>query len=86
LAVDAVAIEPVSTANFPANREKNREFRKIASYGAPEIQNYGAVAGFLTRIPYRTEQGIISKEQGILAQEQGNKIGNFPTIGDSTML
>src|ERR1700738_3265663 len=27
LAVDAARIEPVSTSKFPANREKNREFR-----------------------------------------------------------
>jgi hypothetical protein len=26
---DAVAVEPVSTAKFPANREKNREFFKF---------------------------------------------------------
>ena len=26
VAADAVAVEPVSTAKFPANREKNREF------------------------------------------------------------
>jgi hypothetical protein len=27
LAEEAVSCEPVSTAGFPANREKNREFR-----------------------------------------------------------
>jgi hypothetical protein len=26
--VDAAQIEPVSTSQFPANREKNREFRE----------------------------------------------------------
>jgi hypothetical protein len=29
LVADAVAVEPVSTLNFPANREKNREFRQV---------------------------------------------------------
>jgi hypothetical protein len=27
MVADAVAFEPVSTPKFPANREKNREFR-----------------------------------------------------------
>ena len=57
---------------FPANREFNREFCKIAASGAPETPNSGVVAGLLTQFPYSTEQGIISAEQGILAQEQGN--------------
>jgi len=38
---DAVAVEPVSTVKFPANREKNREFCKIAASGAPETPNSG---------------------------------------------
>jgi hypothetical protein len=31
--VDAVRIEPVSTAKFPANRENNREFLRILVFG-----------------------------------------------------
>ena len=31
---DAVLVEPVSTAEFPANRENNREFRQIPARGA----------------------------------------------------
>jgi len=31
VAADAVAVEPVSTPKFPANREINREFRRIRS-------------------------------------------------------
>jgi hypothetical protein len=31
---DAVAFEPVSTLEFPANREKNREFHQIRALGA----------------------------------------------------
>jgi hypothetical protein len=68
---DAVAVEPVSIAKFPANREKNREFCKIAASGAPETLNSAAVAGLPMQIPYSTKQGIILAEQGILAQEQG---------------
>jgi hypothetical protein len=68
---DAVAVEPVSTVKFPANREKNREFYKIAASGAPETLNSAAVAGLPMQIPYSTKQGIISAEQGILPQEQG---------------
>jgi hypothetical protein len=71
MVADAVAVEPVSTVKFPANREKNREFCKIEALGAPETVNSGAVAGLSKQIPYSTEQGIISAEQGILAQEQG---------------
>ena len=31
---DAVAFEPVSALEFPANREKNREFHQIRALGA----------------------------------------------------
>jgi hypothetical protein len=71
MVADEVAFKPVSTAKFPANREKNREFCKIAVSGAPEALNSAAVSGLPMQIPYSTEQGIISAEQGILAQEQG---------------
>jgi hypothetical protein len=30
MVVDAVQLEPVSTPEFPANREINREFRRIS--------------------------------------------------------
>ena len=42
---DAVVVELVSTAEFPANREKNREFYKIVASGAPETPNSGVGAG-----------------------------------------
>ena len=56
---DAVAVEPVSTPKSPANREKNREFCKIATSGAAETANNAVVKGLLVRIPYSTEQGIV---------------------------
>ena len=71
MVADAVLVEPVSAAKFPANREKNREFRKIVASRAPEICNNGLGTGLLTQIPYSTEQGIILAEQGILTREQG---------------
>jgi len=68
---DAVAVEPVSSPKFPANREFYREFCKIVASGAPETANNGFVIGHSMRIPYSTEQGIIFVKQGILAREQG---------------
>jgi hypothetical protein len=68
---DAVQIEPVSKAKFPANREKNRDFCGIAVSILPETANNGVDAGLPRPIPYSTEQGIILAEQRILALEQG---------------
>jgi hypothetical protein len=68
---DAVAVEPVSTPKFPANREKNREFCKLVAFAAAETPNRAVVAGLLMQIPCSMEQGIILVEQGIPAQEQG---------------
>jgi hypothetical protein len=68
---DAVAFEPVSTLEFPANREINREFGKIRALGAILNAYTGAKSEVYSEIPYATEQGIFAKEQGILAQEQG---------------
>ena len=34
MVADAVTCEPVSTLKIPANREKNREFYKIAVFGS----------------------------------------------------
>jgi hypothetical protein len=68
---DAVALEPVSTPKFPANREKNREFRRIRPLNAILNADTRANSKACGEIPYETEQGIISAEQGILAQEQG---------------
>ena len=67
---DAVAVEPVSTPKFPANREINREFCRI--HPLCEILNADtrAISKAFGRIPYATEQGIISAEQGFLTQEQ----------------
>ena len=71
MAADAVAFEPVSTPKFPANREINREFRRIRLLGAILKADTGANSEACSEIPYATEQGIILAEQGILVQEQG---------------
>ena len=48
---DAVTFEPVSTANFPANREINREFCRIAASGVQETVNNAVVTGLPVQIP-----------------------------------
>jgi hypothetical protein len=68
---DAVAVEPVSTAKFPANREINREFCRIRPLCKILKADTRAISKAFSQIPYAKEQGIISAEQGISAQEQG---------------
>ena len=41
MVADAVVVKPVSTRNFVANRE----FYKIAAFGAPETRNNSVGAG-----------------------------------------
>jgi integrase len=66
MVADAVLVEPVSTHEFPANREINREFRRIRTFGANLKADTGANSKASSEIPYSGEQGIISAEQGIL--------------------
>jgi hypothetical protein len=54
MVADAVDVEPVSDPKFPANREKNREYCKIAASGTLEQANNDVVAGLPTQIPYST--------------------------------
>jgi hypothetical protein len=54
LVAGAVDVEPVSNPKFPANREKNREFCKIAASRTLKQSNNGVVAGLPTQIPYST--------------------------------
>jgi hypothetical protein len=69
--VAAVAFEPVSTLEFPANREKNREFHQIRALGTILKADTRANSKACCEIPDAIEQGIISEEQGNLAREQG---------------
>ena len=68
---DAVAFEPVSTRNFPANREINREFFNFTPACDLDARIRPMISGLLSQIPYSMEQRNISAEQGILIQEQG---------------
>ena len=68
---DAVAVEPISTATFPINREINREFCDFRR--APRLRwlTSPKISETWSQIPYSMKQGISPAEQGILAQEQG---------------
>ena len=68
---DAVAFEPVSALQFPANREINREFHRIRAFSAILKADTCVNSEAYSKIPYSTEQGIFAKEQGIFAREQG---------------
>ena len=68
---DAVPVEPVSIPEFPANREINREFRRIRPPGAILKADTRVNSAAYSEIPYATEQGIFAKEQGICTREQG---------------
>ena len=76
VAADAVAFERVSASQFPANREKNREFRRIRALEVIFIADTRAISKACSEIPYATEQGIILTEQGILTKEQGISTAN----------
>jgi hypothetical protein len=71
LAADAVVVERVSAAKFPANREKNREYLRTHLFSEILKAYTRATSAAYSVIPYATEQGTFSAEQGILAQEQG---------------
>jgi hypothetical protein len=74
LVADAVGIEPVSASKFPANREKNREFRRIRASLAFFVSNRPVHSATCRQIPYSTEQGIISMYQGNSFEEQGSEV------------
>ena len=66
MVADAVVSNPFY---YSANREKNREFRKIRPLCNLESLHASNIKGF-QRIPYATEQGNFLKEQGICTREQ----------------
>ena len=57
---------------FPANREINREFRRIPPRGAILTADTRANSEACSEIPCSAEQGIFAKEQGICMQRTGN--------------
>ncbi len=64
LVADTVAVEPVSTAKFPANREKNREFFNFGPHRGLEHPMRPMILRLLSQISYSMEQGTFRKEQG----------------------
>ncbi|MGB8090135.1 MAG: hypothetical protein WCF62_05435, partial [Pseudolabrys sp.] len=62
---DAVQVEPVSTHEFPANREINREFRRIRLLSTICKADAQANSEACLEIPYSAKQGIFTTEQGI---------------------
>jgi hypothetical protein len=72
LAAEAVLIGPVSVGIFPANREKNREFRENRPSQSILKRLLSAVSMTCRQIPYEIEQGIFSAKQGIVSTEQGS--------------
>jgi hypothetical protein len=72
LADDAVSCEPVSATKSPANREINREFRKIRPSTAIFVSDQRANSRAYSRIPYATEQGIFKRVSGNVFRGTGN--------------
>jgi hypothetical protein len=57
--------------DFPANREINREFRRIRLLSAAWKADRQANSVARSEIRYSAEQGIFAQEQGICPREQG---------------
>ena len=68
LADEPVNGEPVSGSEFPVIREKNREFRKIASLEQKTGANFEANSECYRQIPCATEQGITFARTGNFEQ------------------
>jgi hypothetical protein len=62
--VEAVSCELVSRTKFPANREINREFRRIRRAIAIFVSDQPADSIAYSGIPYATEQGIFKCVSG----------------------
>src|SRR3974390_1856442 len=58
LAEDAVRCQPVSSIEFPGNREINREFCEFGPFLAILAPNRGTNSMDCSKIPYAPEQGI----------------------------
>ncbi len=78
MVADAVTVEPVSTPNFPANREKNREISRIWSFNSILKADTRANSKCCHEIPYAKEQGFILEEQGTLDCTPGGEQGIWP--------
>ena len=83
LADEPVNGEPVSGSEFPVIREKNREFRGIASRGPKTGANFEANSECYREIPCATEQGIAFARTGNFEQQNRECIG---AIRESSLL
>ena len=70
--MEAVLIEPVSTSNFPANREINREFCEFRPSCTILAPNQGGHSMACRIIPYAMEQGHNRGVTGNFFQRTGN--------------
>ena len=70
---DAVAVEPVSTPKFPANREINREFCRIRPLGAIFKPDTRVNSEACSEIPYFNGTGNYFEGTG----NSGARAGNF---------
>jgi|SRR5262245_3450396 len=61
----------LSTPEFPANREINRELRRIRLLSSILKADTRANSEACSEIPYLAKQGIFATEQGICPREQG---------------
>jgi hypothetical protein len=59
----AVAVEPVSIPKFPANREKNREYCRIAASGIQETVKCIVVTGFPREFPSRSNRELFRRNR-----------------------
>jgi hypothetical protein len=60
MVADAVVVEPVSTPRFPANREINTEYFNSKHSSHLRWLTSPMISLILSKVPYATEQGIIS--------------------------
>ena len=84
---DAVDLEPVSSAKFPANRENNREFCQIDPLAAILKADTRENSEACSEIPCATEQGIISADREIWRRNReisAAKVTIIPGVVDST--
>jgi hypothetical protein len=77
VADEPVSGEPVSGQEFPVIREKNREFRGIASLAPTIGANLIANSDCYRKIPCATEQGIAFARTGNFEQQNRECIGGI---------
>ena len=80
LAEDAVLIEPVSAAKFPANREKYREFCRNGRSGPISASSQRVNSIGFSRIHYATEQGIFKRVSGHFLGISGNRFASARAV------